>query len=85
MSLLIDAMEKRCVGTGDVPGAYLHAHIKIFTLIRFEGEMVDIICKINSEYEKLVVIENGKRVLYLRLNKALYGCVVSSLLWYELF
>ena len=32
MSLLIDAMEKRCVGTGDVPGVYLHAHIKDFIL-----------------------------------------------------
>ena len=30
-------------------------------------------------------IENGKRVLYLRLNKASYGYVVSSLLWYEIF
>jgi hypothetical protein len=29
--------------------------------------------------------ENGKKVLYLRLQKALYGCVNSALLWYELF
>ena len=85
MSLLIDAMEKRCVGTGDVPGTYLHAYIKDFNIIRFEGKMIDIICKINPEFDNLVVIENGKKVLYLRLNKALYGCVVSSLLWYELF
>ena len=85
MSLLIDAMEKRCVGTGDVPGTYLHAYIKDFNIIRFEGKMIDIICKINPEFDNLVVIENGKKVLYLRLNKALYGCVVSSLVWYELF
>ena len=85
MSLLIDAMERRCIGTGDVPGAFLHAHLKDFTLICFERETVDIIRSINPEYEKLVIVENGKRVLYLRLNKALYGCVVSSLLWYELF
>ena len=36
LSLLIDAWEKRHVGTGDVPGAYLHAFMKDFTLIKFE-------------------------------------------------
>ena len=30
-------------------------------------------------------MEKGKRVLHLRLLKALYGCVKSALLWYELF
>jgi hypothetical protein len=29
--------------------------------------------------------ENGKKVLYLELLKALYGCVQLTLLWYELF
>jgi hypothetical protein len=31
------------------------------------------------------VIENGRKVLYVRLIKALYGCVKSALLWYDLF
>ncbi len=31
------------------------------------------------------MIENGKKVLYLQLLKALYGCVQSALLWYNLF
>jgi hypothetical protein len=30
------------------------------------------------------VIKNGKKVLYLELLKALYGCVQSALLWYNL-
>ena len=85
LSLLIDAWEKRCVGTGDVPGAYLHALMKDFTLIKIEGESVDILCRIKPNYDNCAVIENGKRVLYLRLNKALYGYVMSALLWYELF
>jgi len=40
---------------------------------------------VNPKYEKFVVIENGKKVLYLQLLKALYGCVQSTLLWYNLF
>ena len=85
LTLLIDAWERRYVATGDVPCAYLHAFMRDFTLIKLEGESVDILCEIEPSYEKYVVIEKGKRVLYLRLNKALYGCVMSALLWYELF
>jgi Reverse transcriptase (RNA-dependent DNA polymerase) len=32
-----------------------------------------------------VATENGTKALYARLNKALYGCVKSALLWYKLF
>ena len=39
----------------------------------------------NPKYKKFVVIENGKKVLYLQLLKALYGCVQSAQLWYDLF
>ena len=82
MSLLIDVMERRCIGIGDVPSVYLHAHLKDFDFmsIRFEDESVDTLCQINPEYENFVVIERGKIVLYLRFDKALYGCVVSALL-----
>jgi hypothetical protein len=37
------------------------------------------------EYEKFVVYENGVKVLYVLLLKAMYGCVKSALLWYQLF
>lgn len=85
MSMLIDAWEGRDVACADVPGAYLHADMDSFTLIRYEGESVDILCKINPDWEDFITIEGGKKVLYLRLIKALYGCIKSALLWYELF
>ena len=82
---MIDALEKRDVATADVEGAYLHADMPDFVLLKMTGEAVDIMCKVNPSYSKFVAIENGKKVLYLRLLKALYGCVKSALLWYELF
>jgi hypothetical protein len=85
LTLLIDAMEGRDVATADVAGAYLHAKMKDFTLLKMEGESVDILCDVSDEYKKYVCYENGKKVLYLKLEKALYGCVQSALLWYELF
>ena len=85
MSLLIEAKERRDVATADVVGAYLHADMDDFTLLKVEGASVDILCSVSEEYKKYVVYEHGKKVLYLLLLKALYGCVKSALLWYDLF
>ena len=80
----IDAFEGRVVGTGDIKGAYLHTPQDDFTVIKFIGEQVDIMCSISSEYLQYIVMENGKKVLYLMLNHALYGTVRAALLWYNL-
>jgi hypothetical protein len=85
MSILIDAKESRDVATADVAGAYLHAEMKDFTLLKMERESVDIMCDVCEEYRAFVCYQNGKKVLYLKLLKALYGCVQSALLWYKFF
>ena len=85
MSLVIDTMEGREVATADMPGAYLHADMDDFTVLKLTGEMVDIFCEMNSNYKQYVTIENSKKVLYLKLLKARYGCIRSAMLWYNLF
>jgi hypothetical protein len=85
LSILIDVHEKRDVATADVAGAYLKADMDDFVIMKFTGKSVDIMCEMNPAYELLVTTEGGKRVLYVRLLKALYGCVESALLWYKLF
>ena len=84
---LIDAVEERDVVIFDVPGAFLQAAFpdEKFVLVKLEGEFVDIMCKVNPELKQYVRIEGKKKVLYLRLLKALYGCMESALLWYNLF
>ena len=32
-----------------------------------------------------MVIKTGKRVLYMKLVRAIYGCIQSALLWYNLY
>jgi hypothetical protein len=49
------------------------------------GESVNIMCNMSEDYKQYIYIENRKKVLYLKLLKALYGCVQSALLWYDLF
>ena len=86
ISVMIDAHERRNVATADVAGAYLKANMDDFVIIKFTGESVDILCKMNpSAHVEYVVTKKGVKVLHDRLNKALYGCVKSALLWYNLF
>ena len=85
MNLIIDTKEVRNVATADVAGAYLKVKMKDFVLVKLLGREVDIICEASMEYEKYVCIDNGKMVLYLRLKKAVYGCMQSAILWYDTF
>ena len=85
LTIILEAFEARDLATADVVGAYLKAYMKDFVIMKFTGESVDILCRMNPKYIPFVVIERGVKVLYVRLIKALYGCVQSALLWYELF
>ena len=87
-SFMIDAYEKRTVAVLDIPGAYLHAkvkHGKSRVIMKLQGEYVEYMCKSNEAYRKYVCYVNGVKTLYLKLLRALYGCIKSALLWYELF
>ena len=46
---------------------------------------MDTMCGASTDYKKYVSYENGKKVLYMKLLKALYGCMQSALLWYKTF
>ena len=84
---VIDAYEGRDVATFDVPGAYLHAEMpkekRILMIIR--GDFVDILCKACPKYVPYVKEIHGKKILYVRVLRAIYGCIESALLWYTLF
>ena len=86
-TLIISGYEGRDVASFDVPGAYLHATMPEDkrVLLRLDGECVDIMCDVNPSFKKRVVEEKGRKVLYLRVLRALYGCIQSALLWYNLF
>jgi hypothetical protein len=86
ISIAIDAKEKRDVATCDVEGAYLHADMDELVVMVVEGNMVDYLVQANpGRYEPFVTYtQDGKKLLYVELLKALYGCVKSALLWYKL-
>ena len=86
LTLVIEALEERDVAVVDVPGAYLHAELEDETvLLVLRDELVDIMCEVSSEYKRYVEYRKGKKILYLRVLRALYGCLESALLWYNLY
>ena len=47
------------------------------------GEEGKLFCELDTSLEQFVTKEKNKDVLYVQLDRALYGCVQSALLWYE--
>ena len=85
IKLVIDAIKERDVATANVVGAYLNANMDDFVFVKLIGDEVDLLCSLNKSYNEFVTSEKGKKVLYLQLVKALYGCIKSAILWYECF
>jgi hypothetical protein len=87
ISITIDAKEKRAIATANVEGAYLHTDMDEVVIVVYEGDMVDYMVQANpKKYGPCVLTtKNGKKLFYMELLKALYGCIKSALLWYKLF
>ena len=88
LTITIDAKEGRDVETCDIPGEFFQTdttkgsdrvHIKL------DGAMVELLDKINPElYRKyIILIRNGKPVLYGEARKFIYGTLNASLLFYK--
>lgn len=70
----------------NIPGAYLHAKMpeEHQVMLKLKDKFVDIICTVNAEFKKHILIENGVKFLYLQVLRAIYGCIRYALLWYNL-
>jgi hypothetical protein len=85
-SCLMDAIEGRKVATCDIPGAFLQADWPADRdcYLKFEGAMVSMICDIDPKYKKNVVYgKNGRKYIYAKLTKAVYGTLLGAILFYE--
>ncbi|CAJ1937210.1 unnamed protein product, partial [Cylindrotheca closterium] len=85
ITCIVGAIEGRFKATSNVRGAYLNAKMKDRVIMRILGPEVDIFCDLDPSLREFVTVVEGKKVLYVQLDRALYGCVKSSMLWYELY
>jgi hypothetical protein len=92
LTAVIDAKEGRDIMTADVPNAFIQTSMpetkegEDRVIMKITGVLVDLLVKMVPEvYGSFVVLENGKKVLYVQVLQALYGMLVAALLWYNQF
>eukprot|EP00957_Ditylum_brightwellii_P210976 15365620-Ditylum_brightwellii.AAC.2 len=85
LTSVIDAKEGRDVTTTDLPIAYLNADMDDEVIIMMEVCLAELMAQTVPElYRKhLAVGKNNKPMLYMKIQKALYGCLKSTLLFYN--
>jgi hypothetical protein len=78
----IAAAEERIVVTADVPSAYLHADNSRhgITMI-LDAVIAKVVVKVDTSYSKYVRVDG---TIVVKLKKAIYGCIESARLWYNL-
>ena len=78
--------------TADVPNAFIQAPMsevkpgKERVMMKITGVLVDMLVQLSPEvYGPYVVFENGQKVIYVQVLRAIYGMLQAALLWYKEF
>jgi hypothetical protein len=85
----IEAAEAREVATCDIPNAFIQTQVDKKdedgnrTIMKIRGVLVDILCEMDPGYIEYVVMEGNQKVLYVHVLMAIYGLLVSAILFYK--
>ena len=88
----IDAHEGRDVMVADIPNAFIQTLMpelkdgdeRVF--MKITGILVDHLVEMDSQlYGPFVTYENGQKVLYVEVLRAIYGMLIASMLWFKKF
>ena len=81
----IFAHEGRDIATCDIPGAFLQADNPDYVLMHLDGILAKLMVKVVPSIYRKYITHNakGKPVLYVQLEKAVYGTMKSALLFYH--
>jgi hypothetical protein len=85
ITVTIAASKKRRVRCYDVPSAFVNTDVDEDVIMVLKGELADMMVQIAPEvYRKYITADKkGTRILYVKLQKALYGLMRASLLFYR--
>ena len=84
LTSVINAQERQKVITIDIPGAFMHSDMDELIHMRLEGPLAELLAWVDPEkYETYFEMENGKKVIYVILQKALYGTLQAALLFWQ--
>jgi hypothetical protein len=78
--------------TCNIPNAFIQALMPEVkdgnerVMMKITGVLVNMLVKLNPElYGPYVVYEKNRKVLYVRVIRAIYGMLEAALLWYKKF
>ena len=83
LTSIIDSLKDRDVITCDIPGAFMQTDMDELIHVKLEGELADLLIRVDPTYTQFLTYETGKKVIYAELNKALYGTVQASYLFWK--
>ena len=89
---VVEAVEDRDILSGDIPNAFIQASMPKLkkgehrVIMKIQGVLVDLLVEIEpATYSGAVVFETGVKTVYVEVLMAIYGQLVSALLWYQTF
>ena len=86
---VIDAHEGRDMMSLDIPNAFIQTPMEQpkegedRVTMKITGVLVKYLTELDPRYRDYVVYENGKRVIYVVVLRAIYGMLVAGLLFYK--
>jgi len=85
LTAVIDAHERRDVGCYDIPGAFLHADSDEDITMVLKGRIAELMVQVAPNlYRKYITVDKRNTpILYIKIQKALYGLLRSALLFYQ--
>jgi hypothetical protein len=85
LTAVIDAHERRDVGCYDIPGAFLHADSEENITMVLKGRLAELMVQVAPNlYRKYISVDKRNTpILYVKIQKALYGLLRSALLFYQ--
>ena len=83
----IEAHGEQDVAIIDIPGAFLHAHTDELIYMLLHGPLVELMVMVDPVlYNYFITYDSkGQALMYVRMNKALYGILKSALQFYLKF
>ncbi|CAJ1945823.1 unnamed protein product [Cylindrotheca closterium] len=87
ITCVIDVYEGRDMMSLEISNAFIQTQMtmdaKSRVMMKITGLLVDMMIRLEPRYRDYFVIENGERVIYMRVLRAIYGMLEASMLWYK--